>query len=90
MWKEAESGAPYRSCAIITTEASGSVRPIHHRMPVILRPEVHAAWLDSSVRDIARLKQILSEGLFTQLFNHPVSRQVNSIRNNDPACIDPI
>lgn len=91
-WKGADAAASeaYRSCAIITTEASESVRSIHHRMPVILRPQLHAAWLEPTAQDPGHLKQLLSDGLCRQLVYHPVSRQVNSTRNNGPACIDPI
>ncbi len=90
VWKGADDSREYRSCAIITTAASESVGDIHHRMPVILRPEMHAAWLVPSTRRPDQLKQILSEGFFSQLVHHPVSRQVNATRNNDPACIHPI
>lgn len=92
VWKGADASAAeaYRSCAIITTAASESVSGIHHRMPVILRPEMHAAWLQPAGPDTDRLKQILSEGFFGQLTRHPVSRKVNSTRHNEPGCIDPL
>ena len=89
-WKGGDGARPYRSCAIITTAASESVRPIHHRMPLILRPELYAAWLQVSTQNPERLKQILSEGQHRQLVYHPVSRWVNSARNNAPDCIQPI
>ena len=90
-WKggDASSGA-YRSCAVITTEASESVRAIHHRMPVILRPEMHASWLAATAQNTDHLQHILAEGFFRQLAHHPVSRKVDSTRNNEPACIDPV
>lgn len=34
------------SCAIITTEASPEMRPLHDRMPALLRPEQFERWLD--------------------------------------------
>jgi putative SOS response-associated peptidase YedK len=91
VWKGGDaSSETYLSCAIITTEASESVSAIHHRMPVILHPEKHASWLESSPRDTDSLKQLLAGGHIRQLVHHPVSRRVNSSRNNEPACIDPI
>src|SRR3954469_13737498 len=41
LWErwEAEDGRPVETCAILTTEANELVKPIHDRMPVILRPE---------------------------------------------------
>ena len=89
-WKANGDSQAYRSCAIITTEASESVRNIHHRMPVVLRPETHAAWLDSAPQEPDDLKRILSQGFFSEFTAYPVSRRVNSIRNNDAACIQPI
>lgn len=35
-----------KTCTIITTEANEALRPIHHRMPVILERDAVAQWLD--------------------------------------------
>ncbi|MEW6672808.1 MAG: SOS response-associated peptidase [Thermodesulfobacteriota bacterium] len=88
-WKR-EEDAPYHSCTIITTAADESVRPVHSRMPVILTPAVHAEWLDPQNQDTVRLNAILSEGLIHGLKRYPVSKRVNAVRNNDPACIEPL
>ncbi|MDF1591594.1 MAG: SOS response-associated peptidase [Desulfobacterales bacterium] len=88
-WKGEEEAA-YHSCTIITTAADESVQPVHHRMPVILMPEAHAQWLDPQNRDSARLNAILSEGRVKELKSYPVSKRMNSARNNDPACIEPL
>jgi putative SOS response-associated peptidase YedK len=39
------------SCALLTTRANALVAPVRTRMPVILRPEDEALWLDPKVRD---------------------------------------
>lgn len=88
-WK-GDGDAAYHSCTIITTAADESVQPVHHRMPVILTPEAHAQWLDPQNQDSARLNAILSKGRAGGLKSFPVSKRVNSIRNNDPACIEPL
>jgi len=80
----------YISCTIITTVASESLKDIHHRMPVILRPEVYETWLDPENQDTSVLKEILSNGFFTDLVSYPVSKQVNTVRHNDPSNIKPI
>jgi putative SOS response-associated peptidase YedK len=80
----------YKSCTIITTRASESIRQLHHRMPVILKPQVFEPWLDPQHQDTAELKRILKEDIFTEFVSHPVSRQVNSVSNNEPSCIEPI
>lgn len=85
IWSKEEP--PYKSCAIITTTASKSMQQIHHRMPVILKPEYHDAWLDpESDKPI----DILKDGMITEMKYHPVSTSVNKAGNNDPRCIDPI
>lgn len=75
---------PYKSCAILTRPASESVRPIHHRMPVILKPEAYDAWLDPGNQDIDSLRLIIKDQIFTELTSVPVSKQVNAVRNNSP------
>ncbi len=89
-WHKNDPQAPYRSCTIITTEASLSVRDIHHRMPVILNPVVYNHWLDQGNQDIADLTKILAEERLTELISYPVTKQVNSTRHNDASIIEPI
>ena len=81
---------PYRSCTILTRAASESVIPIHNRMPVILKPEAFDTWLDPDNRDINSLLEIIQRQIYTELINIPVSKQVNSVRNNSPENIQTI
>ena len=90
IWGQKQQETLYKSCTIITTEACKSVRDIHHRMPVIFKPEVYEFWLNPDNQDVKALKNILEKELLTDLVSHPVSKQVNSARNNDASCIDPI
>ena len=42
LWEDKEAPpetGPYKSCTIITTDASESVKDVHNRMPLILKPE---------------------------------------------------
>ena len=80
----------YKSCTIITTQASQSIRDIHHRMPVILKQQVYESWLDPGNQDVVELDKMLKNVIVTELVSYPVSKQVNSTRNNDSSCIDPI
>jgi putative SOS response-associated peptidase YedK len=82
--------SPYRSCTILTREASASVMPIHNRMPVILKPEACGPWLNPEIRDVDRLQDILRNQIYTELVGVPVSRQVNSATNNSPSNIRPV
>jgi len=90
-WKDKEApDSIYKSCTIITTQASDSMRDIHHRMPAILKPEIYETWLDPANQNVTELNQILKNEIITELTSYPVSREVNSIRRNDPSCIEPI
>ena len=88
--KKDDQDSIYKSCTIITTQASESIRDIHHRMPVILKSNVYEPWLDPGNQDVAELDRILKNEIATELVSYPVSKQVNSTRNNDSSCIDPI
>jgi putative SOS response-associated peptidase YedK len=89
-WNGKDATAVYTSCAIITTAASESVLPIHHRMPVIVQPEKYNRWLDPACSDPVELKDILANWTVRDLVHIPVSPQVNSAGNNDPANIKPL
>ena len=80
----------YKSCTIITTEASDSVRDIHPRMPAILKPEMYESWIDPLNQNVDELKHILQTGIVTELMSHAVSKNVNSVKNNEPSNIIPL
>ena len=80
----------YRSCTILTRPASPSVRPVHHRMPVILKPEAYQAWLDPFNQEVESLHHIIQNRIRTELVSTPVSNQVNRVANNDPDNILPL
>jgi putative SOS response-associated peptidase YedK len=80
----------YKSCTIITTQSSDSVRDIHHRMPAILKPEMYEPWLDPLNQDVKGLENILKTGVVTELVSNPVSKNVNSVKNNEPSNIIPL
>jgi putative SOS response-associated peptidase YedK len=77
--------AVVRSCTIITCPANDLVAPLHDRMPVILRPETHARWLDPKTDARGLLKPCPS----AWLESYPVNPRVNSPMNDDPDCIQP-
>jgi putative SOS response-associated peptidase YedK len=89
-WTDKDEESVYKSCTIITTVASESVREIHHRMPVILDPDFHEKWLNVEIQNPKELENILKDGIIYDMINYPVSTLVNSVKNNDPNCIKPI
>jgi putative SOS response-associated peptidase YedK len=79
-WKSPE-GTVIDSFNIITTEANNFMKPIHKRMPVILKREDEKIWLASkdSVEILSLLKPYSSEGMD----DYPVSKLVNSPKNDN-------
>jgi len=89
--KEAPPGAgPYKSCTIITTDASDSVKDVHHRMPLILKPEAYAEWLDPEIKDSDRIEEVLKKGYVKELKHYPVSKLVNQVGNHSKECMEPL
>ena len=79
-WKT--NGNTITSCAIITTTANELLSEIHHRMPVIMRPESHDLWLNEESRP-GDLKEILVPFPATEMTSHAVSRDVNDTMIDD-------
>jgi len=89
--KEAPPGSgPYKSCTIITTEASESVKDIHNRMPLILKPEAYDAWLEPDNKEITKIEMLLKTAYVKELKRYPVSKLVNQVGNNKKECMEPI
>jgi len=78
---------PLRSCAIVTTAATGPVRALHDRMPVILAPDAESAWLDPETPAPVLHELLGASG--TRLVTRAVSRAVNDARHDAPDCLDP-
>ena len=78
------------SCAIITTAANELLRPIHHRMPVILPEEVEDLWLDRTLDDPLALTQCLESYPDDAMEAFEVSTLVNSASNDIPEVARPI
>ena len=89
MWRDSE-GNRIPSCTVITTEANDLLRPIHHRMPVILPREMEEFWLDRDVQDVAVLENVLTAYPSELMQTYQVSTLVNSPRNNGPQLLEPI
>jgi len=88
-WTSPE-GEEIRSCTIITTEANDLLKPIHDRMPVILRQEAEATWLDHTIQDPVRLLALLLPFPAEEMEVFPVSTKVNNPANDRPECIEPL
>jgi putative SOS response-associated peptidase YedK len=72
-------GVPQQTCAIITLAAAPNIETIHDRMPATIPRDAWDEWLDPSVGASDSLGLMRAE---KDLSASPVSRRVNSIRNN--------
>jgi putative SOS response-associated peptidase YedK len=89
--KNAPSDAAlYKSCTIITTDASDSVKDVHNRMPLILKQEAYDEWLDPETKEPGRIEEVLKNGCVKELKRYPVSKLVNHVGNNSKECMEPL
>jgi putative SOS response-associated peptidase YedK len=77
------------SATIITTTANGTMTPVHDRMPVILPASRWHEWLDPSNNDLDALTGLLVPAPDDLLTMHPVSTEVNNVRNKGEQLITP-
>lgn len=87
-WHDA-NGNELWSFSILTTSANKDMAQIHDREPVILKQQEEAIWLDASVQNRDSIKELLvkyPDGGF-EMFE--VSRDVNTVKNNDEKLIHP-
>lgn len=85
VWSKGDE--PVVTCAIVTTGANDAMSKIHHRMPVILKPEDWPLWLGEAGKGAATLMQAAPEDA---LEFHRVDPAVNSNRARGEALIAPI
>lgn len=86
---EAEEAA-MDSCTLLTTTPNDLMRPLHPRIPVILRVGAYDQWLDWDGQDIEPLQAILRPYPGDNLITYPVSTRVNNPANNSPNCLAPV
>ena len=79
-------GETLRTCAIVTTAATGRMAEIHHRMPVLLKPEHFGLWLGEEGHGAAVLMKAAPDD---DLVQYRVDRAVNSNRASGPELIEP-
>jgi len=61
----------------------------HFGIQLNYKPPAYESWLDPANQNVVELGIILKNEIVTELVSNPVSKQVNSTRNNDSFCIEP-
>lgn len=85
---QSPDGKRIATCAILTTAANPKIAAIHHRMPVILKPEDHALWLDKAIQQPEQVQGLLEAYAAEQTAYHAVSPQINTVSYNQPEAIE--
>lgn len=75
-WQGAEGDVT--TFTILTVDANSLMAKIHDRMPVIIRPEDYAAWLDTNLTDVIKIQAMVQPYPDRFMEAYPVSRKVNS------------
>lgn len=74
--------------AILTTAATGRMKQIHARMPIVLDAEAQARWLADGPWHVPDTAEAAARIAAMDIW--PVSTHVNNVRNDDPACTEPL
>jgi putative SOS response-associated peptidase YedK len=79
-----KDGTEMDSGCILTTQSNSQIGNIHHRMPVVIRPEDFDQWLDCKSQEpkaVAHLMQPVENDFFEAI---AVSDAVNKVSNTGP------
>jgi putative SOS response-associated peptidase YedK len=92
VWRDPNSrdADELHSCTIVTGQPNEKVRPIHDRMPVILPSQAWDTWLDPDQHDLDLLGKLLVPASASTIELHPVSTEVNNVRNKGAHLVDRI
>ncbi len=87
IWSASRGDPP--TAAILTTGSNAQMRPLHHRMPVILARDLVGAWLDPGAT-LADLEPMLAPAADDSLRIWPVSTEVNRVAADGRRLLDPV
>ena len=88
LWEPGADRQP-ETFAILTTEPNEIVRPIHHRMPVILTGAAMGRWLGDQPLPEPEYAALIRPLDAARMTVRPVSRFVSNSRNEGPQCLAP-
>jgi putative SOS response-associated peptidase YedK len=80
------TGDIVETCTILTTTPNALVADVHNRMPVILRVEDYALWLDPRIKNPSVAGACLKPFDPALMKKYPVNTRVNRPENDDHGC----
>ncbi|MFN8475914.1 MAG: SOS response-associated peptidase [Anaerolineae bacterium] len=84
------TGDEVKCYTIITTEPNDLLSSVHNRMPVILKKEDEAAWLNPDTVEIEELTQFLKPYPAAKMEGYMVDRRIGNPANDDPRLLTPL
>ncbi len=92
LWEhwDGPEGKAIDSCTILTATPNDLLRPLHHRMAVILPSSAYEPWLDPNIQEADRLQPLLRPYPPEEMTAYPVSTVVNNPANDTPRCTEPL
>jgi putative SOS response-associated peptidase YedK len=75
---------------IVTCTTQDALGHVHDRSPVVVPPDLRSSWLDPSLTDPSKVRELLAAVPPPVLDVYEVSKQVNSARNDGPQLVEPI
>lgn len=89
VWTDRDGGTLH-SFAVLTRAADAFMRDYHDRMPLIVRPEAEATWLDHGLYRPEDLEPMLDPADSLSWEAQRVSTRVNRVAHDAPNCIEPV
>jgi putative SOS response-associated peptidase YedK len=90
VWRARQDGQEIYSYTIITTEPNAIVGAVHHRMPLILRREDEAEWLNPDVVEPERLRKLLTPYPAEEMESWRVGDEARNPKNDYPQLLKPL
>ncbi|MGY4572381.1 SOS response-associated peptidase [Bradyrhizobium pachyrhizi] len=84
------NGEEQDTVAIVTAPASPDLAQLHHRVPVTIRPEQFARWLDCLPNDVDDVMPMLKGPEVGEFAWHQVTMRVNAVANDDAQLLLPM
>lgn len=86
IWK-GRDGNNLKTFTIITTQPNNTLKPIHNRMPVILRQELEDQWLNTKIQNPDSIIRLLRPYPDDYMISYAVSNEVNNPENDNSQLI---
>ncbi len=92
LWEhwEKPDGSSLETCCMLTTMANALMGKIHDRMPVLFHPKDFDRWLCPGNQDPSELTELFTPPPESYLTCFPVSKRVNSVKEQGADLIQPV